>query len=55
MNTLLAGGEVPGLFEAEDYTNLIHQCKETANKNGLMLNTEEELYRWFVSQGIFLS
>ena len=27
MNALLAGGEVPGLFDGEEYMSLINQCK----------------------------
>ncbi|KAF4674074.1 hypothetical protein FOL47_009753 [Perkinsus chesapeaki] len=27
MNALLAGGEVPGLFEGDEYQNLIHECR----------------------------
>eukprot|EP01133_Synstelium_polycarpum_P001082 gene1082-1226_t len=50
MNTLLAGGEVPGLFEGEEYTALMHQCKETAVRSGLILDTEEELYKFFTAQ-----
>ncbi|EFA77050.1 cytoplasmic dynein heavy chain [Heterostelium album PN500] len=50
MNTLLAGGEVPGLFEGEEYTALMHQCKETATRNGLIMDTEEELYKYFTGQ-----
>ncbi|EGG20698.1 cytoplasmic dynein heavy chain [Cavenderia fasciculata] len=47
MNTLLAGGEVPGLFEGEEYTALMHQCKETAQRNGMIMESEEELYKFF--------
>ncbi|KAM9964742.1 hypothetical protein ACTFIW_004524 [Dictyostelium discoideum] len=50
MNTLLAGGEVPGLFEGEEFTALMHACKETAQRNGLILDSEEELYKYFTSQ-----
>lgn len=28
MNALLAGGEVPGLFEGEEFQKLISACKE---------------------------
>ena len=28
MNTLLANGEVPGLFEGDEYAALMTQCKE---------------------------
>lgn len=32
MNALLASGEVPGLFEGQDYTGLMQDCKETFRK-----------------------
>jgi dynein heavy chain 1 len=32
MNALLAGGEVPGLFEGQDFTVLMQDCKETYRK-----------------------
>jgi len=47
MNALLAGGEVPGLFDGEDYSKLIASCKEEARKNNRLLETEEEIYRQF--------
>lgn len=50
MNTLLANGEVPGLFEGDEYTTLMTQCKEGAVREGLMLDSAEELYKWFTSQ-----
>lgn len=50
MNTLLAGGEVPGLFEGEEYTGLMHECKQAVQRNGLIMDTEEELYKWFTQQ-----
>lgn len=40
MNILLANGEVLGLFEGDEYTTLMTQCKE-----GLMLDSAEELYK----------
>uniref|UniRef100_A0A2K6TE78 Cytoplasmic dynein 1 heavy chain 1 n=1 Tax=Saimiri boliviensis boliviensis TaxID=39432 RepID=A0A2K6TE78_SAIBB len=52
MNTLLANGEVPGLFEGDEYATLMTQCKEGAQKEGLMLDSHEELYKWFTSQVI---
>jgi dynein heavy chain 1 len=45
MNALLAAGEVPGLFEGDDYSALMHACREAAAKQSVLLNTEEELYR----------
>lgn len=35
MNTLLANGEVPGLFEGDEYTTLMTQCKEGAQREGM--------------------
>ena len=50
MNTLLANGEVPGLFEGDEMTTLMTQCKEGAARDGLMLDSQDELYRWFTNQ-----
>ncbi|CAI8017799.1 Cytoplasmic dynein 1 heavy chain 1, partial [Geodia barretti] len=50
MNTLLANGEVPGLFEGDEYTTLMTQCKEGSQREGLMLDSAEELYKWFTQQ-----
>ena len=50
MNTLLAGGEVPGLFEGDEYTSLMHTVKESAARAGLMLDSEDELYKYFTHQ-----
>lgn len=70
MNTLLANGEVPGLFEGDEYTTLMTQCKEGAQREGklncylcqiktkiqfviflgLMLDSSDELYKWFTGQ-----
>ena len=50
MNTLLANGEVPGLFEGDEFTTLMTQCKEGAQREGLMLDSPDELYKWFTGQ-----
>ncbi|KAJ1930559.1 dynein heavy chain [Tieghemiomyces parasiticus] len=50
MNTLLANAEVPGLFEGDEYATLLTQCREGAARDGLLLDTGEELYRWFTGQ-----
>ena len=47
MNALLASGEVSGLFEGDDYTHLINQWRETAQK---MIDSEDELYHNFVKE-----
>src|SRR3984957_17160413 len=50
MNTLLANAEVPGLFEGDEYAALMTACKEGSQRDGLMLDSHEELYRWFIQQ-----
>ncbi|CAB4481707.1 unnamed protein product [Rhizophagus irregularis] len=50
MNTLLANAEVPGLFEGDEYNTLMTACKEGAQREGLMLDSQEELYKWFTQQ-----
>ncbi|OWZ39026.1 dynein heavy chain 1, cytosolic [Cryptococcus neoformans Tu259-1] len=50
MNTLLANAEVPGLFEGDEYAALMTACKEGSQRDGLMLDSHEELYRWFTQQ-----
>ncbi|KAJ3411544.1 hypothetical protein HDV05_002063 [Chytridiales sp. JEL 0842] len=50
MNTLLANAEVPGLFEGDDLSSLMSQCREAAQREGLMFDSSEELYRWFTHQ-----
>ena len=48
MNALLASGEVPGLFDGDEYMVLINQCKDSANKEGKNLDSEEDLYKNFI-------
>merc|ERR1719408_335013 len=43
MNALLASGEVPGLFEGDEYSNLIGECKQVACKDLMMLNSLRDL------------
>ena len=45
MNALLASGEVPGLFEGDEYTSLINMAKENMERDA---NTEEEIYKAFI-------
>ena len=52
MNTLLANGEVPGLFEGDELSALMTMCKEGAAREGLMLDSQDELYRWFTNEVI---
>jgi len=48
MNALLASGEVPGLFEGDDYTALINSFRDSANRSGMIADSEEELWRRFI-------
>ena len=50
MNTLLANNEVPGLFEGDNAAALLTACKEGAQRDGLMLDSSEELLKWFSSE-----
>ncbi|KAJ2094725.1 dynein heavy chain, partial [Coemansia sp. S100] len=50
MNTLLANAEVPGLFEGDEHAALMTACREGASRDGLMLDSGEELHKWFTQQ-----
>jgi dynein heavy chain 1 len=50
MNTLLANAEVPGLFEGDEYAALMTAIKEGAQRQGTILDSQEELYKWFTDQ-----
>uniref|UniRef100_A0A0G4FLJ2 Dynein heavy chain, cytoplasmic n=1 Tax=Chromera velia CCMP2878 TaxID=1169474 RepID=A0A0G4FLJ2_9ALVE len=47
MNALLASGEVPGLFEGDEYTALINECKAAFGSD---LADESELFAKFTKQ-----
>ena len=47
INSLLASGEVPGLFDGEDYTSLINGARDAAARDGVILDSEEEIWRHF--------
>lgn len=40
--------QVPGLFEGDEFAALMTQCKEGAQREGLMLDSNDELYKWYV-------
>src|SRR5277367_3715040 len=50
MNTLLANAEVPGLFEGDEFAALMTACKEGSQRQGLLLDSQDELYKWFTQQ-----
>ena len=48
MNSLLASGEIPGLFEGDDRVQLMSACRDSFNeKEGIMLDSEDEIQRRF--------
>ena len=49
MNALLASGEVPGLFEGDEYNALMSACRDSAARDGVILDSEEELWRRFTT------
>eukprot|EP01012_Entosiphon_sulcatum_P048729 TRINITY_DN67253_c0_g1_i1.p1 TRINITY_DN67253_c0_g1~~TRINITY_DN67253_c0_g1_i1.p1 ORF type:complete len:4768 (-),score=648.87 TRINITY_DN67253_c0_g1_i1:2-12742(-) len=51
MNALLASGEVPGLFEQEDYQQLLLAIREGMAQQGIQaMRDEQSIYKWFVQQ-----
>lgn len=50
MNNLLANAEIPGLFEGEDYMNLIKCCTDRAAYLGSQLKSDDEAMEWFRQQ-----
>lgn len=50
MNTLLANCEVPSLFSPSEFSELMEICKELSKLQGLLLETNDELYQWFKNQ-----
>ena len=50
MNMLLTNSEVPGQLKGDEHTTLMTQGKEGAQRQGLMLDTNEELHKWFTQR-----
>lgn len=50
MNALLASGEVPGLYEGKDLTALMAACREAAQRDGVLVDSEDELFRRFTTK-----
>jgi len=48
MNALLASGEVPGLFEGDEYISLLNTAREHMLKDVKGVETEEEIYKYFI-------
>lgn len=49
INALLASGEVPGLFDGDEYASLMSATRDSALRDGMILDSEEELWRHFTS------
>ena len=49
MNALLASGEVPGLFDGDEFNALMSACRDSAARDGVILDSEEELFKRFTS------
>ena len=47
MNALLASGEVPGLFEGDEYNALMSACRDSAARDGVIVDSDDELWRRF--------
>ncbi|CBZ49657.1 hypothetical protein NCLIV_001450 [Neospora caninum Liverpool] len=47
MNALLASGEVPGLFEGDEYTALINECKAAYGSGEYLSNESGEIFARF--------
>lgn len=50
MNTLLASGDIPGIFTGDSYTALLQTVKQQAHYKNINLKTEEETYNWFTQR-----
>ena len=48
MNALLASGEVPGLFEGDEYISLLNTAREHMLRETKGVETEEEIYKAFI-------
>ncbi|WFD21602.1 hypothetical protein MEQU1_000257 [Malassezia equina] len=50
LNTLLANAEVAGLFEGDEYASLLSSLREAAQREGLVVNADDELLAFFRAQ-----
>ena len=50
LNTLLANAEVAGLFEGDEYASLLSALRDTAQREGLVLDSDDELLALFRAQ-----
>lgn len=52
-NTLLANGEIPGLFDGDELNLLLSQVNDLAQQNGKILETSDDLYRYFTNNVVY--
>jgi dynein heavy chain 1 len=50
MNSLLANSQIQEIFDQEEYSILLSGCRDQINARGLLLDTAEEIYNWFIQQ-----
>jgi dynein heavy chain 1 len=50
MNTLLASGDIPGIFTGEALTALLQSVKQQAHYKNIALATEDEIYNYFTQR-----
>ena len=50
LNTLLANADVAGLFEGDEYASLLSALREAAQREGLVVNADDELLAFFRAQ-----
>ncbi|CCK69240.1 dynein heavy chain KNAG_0C01270 [Huiozyma naganishii CBS 8797] len=49
MNTLLANSDIPDLFQGDEFEKLMMELTKKINFLGLLIETYEEKYEWFVN------
>jgi dynein heavy chain 1, cytosolic len=49
INALLASGEIPGLFDGDEYASLMSAVRDSALRDGVILDSEEEMWRHFTN------
>lgn len=50
INNILNSGDVPNLFESDDYENVIIACRPDAKKSGVDENNRDGIYEYFINR-----
>jgi len=48
INNLLNAGEIPNMFPYDERSAIKEKCRNLAKKQGIVLETDEEMWSWFV-------